>query len=123
LYYHGPTGHAGGVSLVCYNEEAKALITSGKDGIVRMWNPNCGVNLENLKEKNGGLDNREDIGSVNLGKILQHGAAARSIDWPVSKKGEPPPTNILLGTSTNSIIQLEFNPRENAFGRVKEIVR
>jgi len=119
LFYKGPVGHQGGISCIKFNEQTGIMLTGGRDGIVRLWEPNCGVKLESLKEKSGGLENLPNSNQVDLGEILQHSACARSIHWPKSKSGN---ANILLGTSTNSIVQLEFDNASSSFGRLKELV-
>ena len=107
LYYKGPVGHEGGISCIKFNKQTGIMLTSGRDGLIRLWEPNCGIDLESVKEKNGGLFGLQNSNKVDLGDILQHGACARSIHWP--KSNGDGRTNILLGTSTNSIVQLEFD--------------
>ena len=117
MYYNGPLGHGGGACMVVFSKATNLLITSGGDGRMRVWDPNVGVHERDWGvATTGGLEDTGDEYGLKLNEILHSGAAGRSISWP--KSG----SKMVVGTSTNSILEVKFDVKDKSFGRVNELV-
>ena len=103
--------------MVAFNKKRKQLVTSGGDGKMKVWDVNVGKHEREWGvATSGGLEDTGDEYGLNLGEILHHGAAGRSICWPRSG------SKMVVGTSTNSILEVKFDTADKSLGHVTELV-
>ena len=53
MYYSGPIAHQGATSMVEFNKSSGVLVTSGKDGKIRVWDPNIGIEEQVSASRSG----------------------------------------------------------------------
>jgi WD40 repeat protein len=111
MYYKGALGHSASTTMVGFNKSAGLLLSAGKEGKVRVWDPYAADGGP------GQLAPVEGATGLDLSEVLQQGAAAKSFCWP-----EDDPSKIFMGTSTNSILEVEVDVETPAIGRVKELL-
>jgi WD40 repeat protein len=122
IHYKGPLGHNGATTMLEYNKATNMLVSAGKDGKVKLWNPNVRPTMRESQQSTSGcltsITSLDDSSApLDLYDILQQGASAKSVYW-----SDDNPETMIIGTSTNSILELEVDTEKQSLGRVKEIV-
>jgi WD40 repeat protein len=118
--YSGPLGHEGAVKGVAYHSVMRTVATCGEDGLLFLWNPFAGstrTELFPVTMKDGSnvemlitdMDGDDDITPEAIA-LSQHDPGftpVQSTTVPRTLTASVYSTSILVGTSTNSIIEVD----------------
>lgn len=120
LRYSGPLGHDGAVTGVAFHSGMRTVATCGEDGLLLLWNPYAGSNHAEMFPvtlKDGSnvelamvdMEGDDEISpeAISLSQHDQAFAPVQSTAVPRTLTASVYSTSILVGTSTNSIIEVD----------------